>query len=108
MNSLPSFFDPRRDRNNRSKKQERERADEIGGRRQSGSGSSHRAPQDVRSDTDLEQLKFTDKDRITILVSDLIKTYADAMVCGREPGYVVNFSKHHIRMVISIERVTKK
>lgn len=105
----PKWMDSRRRNNKRSKKQERSRAKEIGGRAQPGSGSSSRAPQDVRQNLvngegRLEQLKFTDKDRITIKAKTCLKELADAELHGREPGEVIEFSQYGIRLIINIER----
>lgn len=98
----------RKDRNRRSLKQERERAEEVDGRTQAGSGSSRRAPQDVVAPEDLEQLKFTDKDSIRITADDLIGLRDDALRSGREPTFLVDFSKRGIRLVCRVERIPRR
>jgi hypothetical protein len=108
VGSLPEWFDGRKQQNARSKKQENDRARQLGGRRQPGSGSSRRAPQDVKTDKLLEQVKYSDKDRITIKVADAIQTLNDALLFGREAGWCVDFENHGIRLIIQIERTTKK
>lgn len=107
----PAWTNRRVQQNKRSKKQERDRAKEIGGRAQPGSGSSSRAPQDVRQDFNeqgdavLEQLKYTDKDRITIKVKDLLSQREDALRFGREPGMVVEFTTFGLRITITQETI---
>lgn len=108
MGELPAWFDKRKLQNSRSKQHELRRARETGGRRQPGSGSSRRAPQDIKSDDYLEQHKYTDKDRITIRAKDLIKILLDSLDHGREPGMVVDFDQHNVRMIITIERTNKR
>jgi hypothetical protein len=110
VTDVPPWFDRRKQQNRRSRTQEKRRAQEIGGRVQPGSGSSRRAPQDVRqklNDQDegrLEQIKYTDKDRITIKVDDLIRLYEDALLHGRDSTYLVDFDNHGIRIAITVER----
>jgi hypothetical protein len=103
---LPAWFnDPgnRKKINERSARQERKRAEQVGGKVSAGSGSSYRSPQDVRSEGELEQLKFTDKDSFTIKVDEWKKIRDDALRFGREPRMVIDFEQHGIRMIIEEE-----
>lgn len=106
--SLPPWFDresshKRKQINKRSKKQESERAKQIGGRVQPGSGSSSRAPQDVRSDEYMEQLKFTDQDGYRLTAKEWLGLAHDASTFGRTPRMVIDFEKYGIRLVITQE-----
>lgn len=93
MAELPSWMSgsgQRKARNRRSARQERDRAQEIGGRVSAGSGSSWRSPQDVRNGEYLEQLKFTDKKQYTIKEDEWIGLRADALREGKEPRLVID------------------
>lgn len=105
MGQLPDFFDTRSTVNKKSARQENARAKEIGGRRQPGSGSSKRAPQDVVSDTVLEQIKFTGKAVFPLKVAELVELVKDAEVRDREASFVIDFTKYGIRVVAHIERI---
>lgn len=103
MGSLPRWFDkPLQDQNRRSQQHERKLAKETGGRVTAGSGSSWRAPQDVKSDTHLIQHKYTDAKSFTINVErDWLPLVADAVRAGRDPALVINFDSHGKRIVVT-------
>ncbi len=106
--NLPPWWDPdsadkRKKINTRSKKQESDRAKQIGGRVQPGSGSSSRAPEDVRSDEYMEQLKFTDADGYRLTAKEWLRLSHNASTFGRTPRMVVDFEKYGIRLVITQE-----
>lgn len=105
---LPRWLDPanqKRRQNRRSGAQERQRAEDLGGRRQAGSGASWRAPQDVATPDYLEQLKFTDAASFTVKVAEWLGLRADALRAGREPRMVVDFEAHGVRLVIVEEQL---
>ena len=95
----------RRERNRRSARQETDRAEQVSGRRQPGSGSSYRAPQDIRGTEHLEQIKFTDSARYTLSVYEWINLRADAYRSGREPRLVIDFPVYGIRLVVMEEPI---
>ena|SRR5687768_1599960 len=108
MTNLPPWWDKesshkRKQINKRSEKQESDRAKQIGGRVQPGSGSSSRAPQDVRNESYLEQLKFTDADSFRLSVLEWLSGEADASRFGRSHRLLVDFDKYDVRLVITRE-----
>jgi hypothetical protein len=108
--TLPSWWDKesshkRKQINARSKKQESKRAEQIGGRVQPGSGCSSNAPQDVRSDEYMEQLKFTDSASYRLTVKEWLQLSADSDRFGRSPRMVIDFEKHNLRLVITQEEM---
>lgn len=107
MTDVPRWFGNKRKVNNaRSKKQEKDRAQEIGGKAQVGSGSSWRAPQDVRGVDVLEQLKFTDGRTITIDGDrDVRKVFRDGLRSGRGACLVIEFKRYGLRIVGHIEPI---
>lgn len=90
-----------RRQNARSRAQERQIAREVGGRVQAGSGSSRRAPQDIKSDDDLYQVKYTDKDSYRLTNAEWDKVRKDALTHGREPAMIVEFTKTGRRLRIT-------
>lgn len=110
MAKIPSVMPPlppwtsdkaRRKRQNRdSGRQERDRAKEVGGRAQPGSGSSWRAPEDVVNGDFLEQLRYTDADSFNIKVKHLKSLKANSLRMGLQGRTVVEFRKHNIRIII--------
>lgn len=101
--TVPAWFSDGQDRpaqNKRSRKQERERAKETGGKVQSGSGSSWRARGDVRTDEALEQLKYTDAASYSLKVSEWEQIERDALSQGREPTLIIEFARHGLRLKI--------
>lgn len=104
--NLPSWWNKEGQRQNRrSATQERKRAQQIGGRVQPGSGSSWRAPQDIRSDEFLEQVKYTDSRSSTITTTLWRRLREDANRAGLEPRYVMDFVKEGIRLVVTEEEL---
>jgi hypothetical protein len=71
--------------------QEHKRAKEAGGRVMPGSGSSWRAPQDVVTETHLEQLKYTDGGGFRFLLRDWLMLREDAIRMGKDPRMVIEF-----------------
>lgn len=105
---LPPWFDKesahkRKQVNTRSKKHETARAKEIGGRVQPGSGSSSRAPQDVRNDEYLEQHKFTDADSFALKIKEWLRNEDDASRFGRLHRMVIDFDAYGVRLVVTRE-----
>lgn len=99
--TMPEWWDKSRENNNRkSRAQERAVAKARGGKVQAGSGSSWRAPQDVKDDTHLIQVKFTGKKAFTLSKQDWKALRDDAMNSGREPAYVVTFEPEGTTLLI--------
>lgn len=94
----------RKKRNARSRRQERKRADEVGGHVQAGSGSSWRRPEDVVGPDAVEQLKFTDADGFRVTAAELERILDNALRNGREARLVIEFSRFDVRLVGTIER----
>lgn len=89
---VPSWFEKDRERVNRNvRKQERDRAREIGGRPQAGSGCSWRAPGDVKGSEVLEELKQTSARSFTLKVADWYDIRRKALSQGREPRFIIEF-----------------
>lgn len=104
MSEVPAWWgNERQKRNDRSGKQERDRAKEVGGRASAGSGSSWRSPGDVRAEEYLEELKFTDKKSYSLRVADWEDIKAKALVLGREPKMVIEFPEAGLRLIVTEE-----
>lgn len=104
MGDNPAWWDgpPAKKRQNaRSRAQERRVAKETGGRRQAGSGSSRRAPGDVKTDDELIEVKYTDKDSYRLTEAVWNKVRNDALTHGREPAMIVEFSQSGTRLRIT-------
>jgi hypothetical protein len=108
MSRLPGWWgddEKRRERNRRTRKQEHDHAKKIGGKVQPGSGSSYRAPGDVRGETYLDELKWTENKSFTI-TRDLWRDIASkAQTQGREPRIILDFvgAGLPLRLVITEE-----
>lgn len=99
MPELPDWWDKDRQRQNkRSAKQEGNVATSKGGKRQPGSGSSPRAPQDAKVPEFLVQCKFTDKKSITIKADDWRQLRQDALDTGREPMMYLEMDDIHLEV----------
>lgn len=107
---LPKFFgddESRRDVNRRSARQEKRHAERTGGKVQPGSGSSYRAPEDVRGPLDgndegfLDQLKQYATGRITLTAAEWLKLRKNARQVGREPRMIIEFPEQEIALVIT-------
>ena len=106
--SLPAYIDPdraaRKAVNARSAKQEADHARKTGGKVQAGSGSSWRAPEDVRGPLDdddegfLDQLKSYETGRITITDEEWAKSRKNAHIAGREPRWIIEFPASGTRL----------
>lgn len=114
MGSLPPWMEDnsknrRKSVNRRSQKQEKEHAQRTGGKVQAGSGSSWRAPEDVRGPLDeegggfLDQLKSYATGRYRLDANEWIKFRRNAHKDGREPRLIVEFPEHGVRLVITEE-----
>lgn len=105
MGDMPAWWAGRdkQRQNRRSARQEAQRATEVGGRVQSGSGSSWRARGDVKTPLDLEELKFTDKASFPLKVADWELHRDRALKQGREPVMVIDFPEHNLRLVVREE-----
>lgn len=102
--SLPSWFDAQRSNNNkRSQRQEKGWAKKIGGKTQVGSGSSWRAPQDVRNDEYMMQIKFTDSDAFRLSVKEWKRVAADAIRAGKDPAMAITFAQYGITLIVTEE-----
>lgn len=100
---MPDWFNDPGDRkaiNQRSKEQELKVAKDIGGKRQPGSGSFEFAPQDVKSDNYLIQIKYTDSTAFRLKVLEWHKIRQDAIRFGKEPVMVVEFPIYKTKLVI--------
>ena len=94
---LPEFFSDkarRKRQNKRSQRQEAAHAAKVGGKVQRGSGSHRAAPQDVRADEHLDQIKYTDKPRYTLHLHELLHIRKDALMHGREGRMFIQFERH--------------
>ena len=82
-------------------------AKETGGKVQPGSGSSWRAPEDVRGPLDesgdgyLDQHKFTDSGSFRITAKEWRKIRANARRAGREPRLIIEFPEHGIKLTVT-------
>lgn len=112
MAGLPPWMEdtPKKKRqkiNQRSAKQEKEHAQRTGGRVQAGSGSSWRAPEDVRGKLDaegggyLDQLKSFATGRYTLSAKEWIKLRRNAHKDGREPRLIIEFPEQGVRLVVT-------
>lgn len=102
MSDLPEWFErSREERNDRSRQQERKRAEELGGRTSAGSGSSWRSPGDVRAEDVLEELKYTTKKSYSLKVSEWMDIKEKALRLGREPRMVIEFPESSLRLIIT-------
>lgn len=104
MSDQPAWMEkPQRLRrqNARSRAQERSIARDVGGRVQAGSGSSRRAPQDVTTDAEMYQIKYTDKDSYRLTSAEWERVRKDALTHGREPAMIVEFTKTGCRLKIT-------
>lgn len=108
MGSLPAWWgedrakaDGLRSQNRRSRAKEARVASEVGGRQMPGSGSSWRAPGDVKSDEQLIEHKFTDKRRFNLTLEDWEQARTDALKSGREPAMIVEFALTGRRLLIT-------
>lgn len=97
---LPAYLTPKGRRkavNERSARQEAKHAKKTGGKVQAGSGSSWRAPEDVRGPLDedgdgfLDQLKSMASGRITITDKEWARSRKNARNAGRDPRWIIEF-----------------
>lgn len=105
---LPPWFGDKgakRTQNSRSRKQEKRRAEEVGGKVQAGSGSSWRRPEDVVGPETVEQIKYTDAKGFAVKAAELERILQNALRNGREPVIVIEFSQQRIRLIGHIERI---
>lgn len=87
--------------NKDSASQERSVAKLFGGRRLPGSGSSWRAPHDVKSPDNLIECKYTDHTTYVLRVSDWKKLADNAHNQGRDPIMVISFRQYGINLEIT-------
>lgn len=104
---LPAWFGDRAERkrrNARTRKQEREHAKNSGGKAQPGSGSSWRAPGDVRTEETLDELKWTQSASYSLKHREWRSVVKKAHLLGREPRMFIDFKniagKTHTRLMI--------
>lgn len=103
MSDLPSWLGRKavlKRQNTRSQAQERKVAEEVSGKVQRGSGSSWRAPRDVKSPNALIEVKYTDKSSYLLYAEMWQKYRVDAWQAGREPEMIIEFSKLGIRLKV--------
>lgn len=91
-----------RRQNARSAAQEASLASDLGGRVQGGSGSSWRARGDVRTDGEIVEAKYTDRDSYSLKVSTWKKIVKAAHATGREPVMVIEFSAHGLTLEVRV------
>lgn len=104
MSDLPAWWGEAADKrvqNRRSAQKERKVAKETGGRVQAGSGSSWRAPQDVVTDEEMIQHKYTDAKGYRLTVEEWEVVRRDALQAGREPAMIVEFTRTGRRLLIT-------
>ncbi len=73
---------------------------------QAGSGTSWRAPGDVKNAEFLEELKYTDKSSFALKVQTWNKIKRHAAMTGREPKMVIDFHQHDLRLIVTEEMWT--
>ena len=109
MSDVPSWLGSgkakKQKQNRRSAAHERRLAEEVGGKVQTGSGNTWKAPQDVRSDTHLIQHKYTDQRSYSVTVKTLEGLVRDAERSGREAALVLDFEAAGLRVTAVVERV---
>jgi hypothetical protein len=104
MGQLPGWLSGtggRKTNNRKSREYERRLARDTGGRTSAGSGSSWRAPEDVRSDTHLIQHKFTGKRSFILTVTELERVFTNARRAGREGAIVIDFESVGLRVTVT-------
>lgn len=104
MGDLPAWWSDKaakQTQNRRSASKERRLAREVGGRTVVGSGSSWRAPGDVKSDTHLLEHKYTDKRSFGLKLADWEQAREDAIKAGKEPAMVIEFTVAGRRLLIT-------
>ena len=103
MSDLPPWLNQKRGKqkqNRRSKTYEEALALEEDGRRQPGSGSSPRHPNDVKNATNLIEHKYTDRDSFSVNAPYFLRLLKNARDVGREGFLVVDFERHGLRIKI--------
>lgn len=101
---MPAWWtdkDLKRKQNSRSAKMERRVAKEVGGRTQVGSGSSWRAPGDIKSDTHLIEHKYTDKLSFVLKLADWEQARSDALQSGKDAAMIVEFASTGKRLLVT-------
>lgn len=104
MGSMPSWWGDaadKRTQNRRSRTKESRVARETGGRQTPGSGSSWRAPGDIKTDDDLIEHKYTDGASFRLTVEDWEQARTDALRSGREPAMIVELTRVGRRLLIT-------
>lgn len=91
----------RRTINRKSAEYERKIAKDTGGRVSAGSGSSWRAPEDVRSETHLIQHKYTERKSFTLTVAELQRVFANAGRAGRDGALIIDFETYGLRVTVT-------
>lgn len=90
-----------RQQNRRAHQQEARTAQTLGGKVQGGSGSSWRAPRDVKTSDSLVECKYTDGTTYTINALDWLRYRKDALLNGREPELLIEFPRLNLRLRIT-------
>lgn len=91
--ALPKYFEDGQGKHKKSKKQEIRVANELGGKRQKGSGSKPFHKGDVKSFEILAECKRTDKDSLSVKKDWLIKIHAEAVSYNRIPALSIEFDQ---------------
>lgn len=102
--ALPSWWGDRADKkrqNDRSRAQERRVAREVGGRTVAGSGSSWRAPGDIKAEDYLVEHKGTNKASFRLTLEDWEQAASDALRSGREPAMIIEFASTGRRLLVT-------
>lgn len=103
---LPAWWSDKADKkrqNARSAAQERRRAADVGGKVQTGSGSSWRAQGDVRGVEYMDEMKFTDAKSYSLKILTWRKARKAAESQGREPRLIIDFPEAKLRLVVTEE-----
>lgn len=89
-----------RRQNARSAAQERDVAQSLGGRVQGGSGSSWRAPRDVKTPDELIECKYTDGGRYSLSAIAWNEYKKDALQAGKEAAMIIEFSQFGLKLKV--------
>jgi hypothetical protein len=92
-------------RNRDSARQERAQAARVGGRVQSGSGSSWRASGDVRGPEFMDEMKMTGRQSFSITEAIIRKLFRAATNTGLEPRLIIDMTALGVRAVVTFEDI---
>jgi len=73
----------------KSSRKEKQRAKELGGRAQPGSGNQFNAKGDIKSDEYLIEHKYTDTNSYSLNINTLLKIEREAQEIGKLPAMII-------------------